>query len=57
MEDNFLSQVICSPSREDELYRDDIRKIKMQLQLNLARDAKNHEKGFYRCVSKRKKVK
>jgi len=28
--------------------RDGIRKVKVQLELNLARDAKNNKKGFYR---------
>ncbi|KFR08823.1 hypothetical protein N306_10297, partial [Opisthocomus hoazin] len=39
------------------LGRDGVRKVKAQLELNLARDAKNNKKGFYRYVSQKKKVK
>jgi len=38
------------------LCRDGVRKAKAQLELNLARDAKNN-KGFYRYVSRKKMVK
>ena len=37
--------------------RDGIRKAKAQLELNLARDVKNHKKGFYRCVGQKRKTK
>ena len=33
------------------LCRDGVRKAKARLELNLARDAKNNKKGFYRYVS------
>ncbi|KFQ81143.1 hypothetical protein N335_03187, partial [Phaethon lepturus] len=36
------------------LCRDGVRKDKVKLELNLARDAKNNKKGFYRYVWKRK---
>ncbi|KAK4829708.1 hypothetical protein QYF61_006083 [Mycteria americana] len=39
------------------LCRDGFRKAKAQLGLNLARDAKNSKKGFYRYVSQKRKVK
>ncbi|KFP48026.1 hypothetical protein N323_07381, partial [Cathartes aura] len=39
------------------LCRDGVRKAKEQLDLNLARDAKNNKKGFYRYVSQKRKVK
>ncbi|PKU47396.1 hypothetical protein llap_2298 [Limosa lapponica baueri] len=39
------------------LCRDGVRKAKVQLELNLARDTKNNEKGFYRYVSEKRKVK
>jgi len=39
------------------LYRDGVRKVKAQLELNLARNAKNNKKGFYRYVSQKSKVK
>ncbi|KAK4825509.1 hypothetical protein QYF61_000022 [Mycteria americana] len=39
------------------LCRDGIRKAKAQLELNLAGDAKNNKKGFYRYVSQKRKVK
>jgi len=38
------------------LCRDGVTKTKAQLELNLTRDAKNN-KGFYRCVSQKRKVK
>ena len=37
--------------------RDGIRKAKLQLELNLAREPKNNEKVFYRTVSQKRKVK
>jgi len=39
------------------LCRDGVRKAKARMELNLARDAKNNKKGFYRYVSQKKKVK
>ncbi|KAK4826550.1 hypothetical protein QYF61_010070 [Mycteria americana] len=39
------------------LKTDGVRKAKAQLELNLARDAKNNKKGFYRYVSQKRKVK
>ncbi|KAK4833041.1 LOW QUALITY PROTEIN: hypothetical protein QYF61_027543 [Mycteria americana] len=39
------------------LCRDGVGKAKAQLELNLARDAKNNKKGFYRYVSQKRKVK
>ncbi|KAK4828079.1 hypothetical protein QYF61_023139 [Mycteria americana] len=39
------------------LCRDAIRKAKAQLELNLARDAKNNKKGFYRYVGQKRKIK
>ena len=39
------------------LCRDWVRRAKVQLELNLARDAKNNKKGFYRYVSQKRKVK
>jgi len=40
-----------------QLCRDGVRKAKKQLELNLARDAKNNKKGFYRSVSQKRRVK
>ncbi|KFQ99133.1 hypothetical protein Y956_03969, partial [Nipponia nippon] len=40
-----------------QLCRDRIRKAKARLELNLARDAKNNKKGFYRYVIQKRKVK
>ncbi|KFQ61696.1 hypothetical protein N334_12538, partial [Pelecanus crispus] len=40
-----------------QLCRDGVRKAKAQLELNLARDVKNNEKGFYRYVYQKRKVK
>jgi len=37
------------------LCRDEVRRAMAQLELNLARDAKNNTKGFYRYVSQKKK--
>ncbi|PKU34063.1 hypothetical protein llap_15633 [Limosa lapponica baueri] len=39
------------------LCRDEVRKSKARLELNLARDAKNNKKGFYRYDNQRRKVK
>ncbi|KAK4825160.1 hypothetical protein QYF61_024549 [Mycteria americana] len=39
------------------LCRDGVRKAKAQLKLNLARDAKNNKKGFYRYINQKRKVK
>jgi len=37
--------------------RDGVRKAKAQLEVNLARCAKDNKKGFYRYVSQKRKVK
>ncbi|KAK4830157.1 hypothetical protein QYF61_008668 [Mycteria americana] len=37
--------------------RDAVRKAEAQLELNLARDAKNNKKGFYGCINQKRKVK
>jgi len=37
--------------------RSGVRKAKVQLELNLTRDAKNNQKGFYRYVRQKRKVK
>lgn len=37
--------------------RDEIRKAKAQLELNLAKVSKNSKKGFYRCVGQKRKMK
>ncbi|KFQ61370.1 hypothetical protein N334_04214, partial [Pelecanus crispus] len=39
------------------LCREGVRKAKVQLELNLARDVKNNKKGFYRYVNQKRKVK
>jgi len=39
------------------LCSDEARRAKAQLELNLARDAKKHKKGFCRYVSQKSKVK
>jgi len=39
------------------LCRDEVRRAKAQLELNLARDAKNNKKGFYRHVNQKRMVK
>ncbi|KFQ53018.1 hypothetical protein N334_04373, partial [Pelecanus crispus] len=39
------------------LCREGVRKAKAQLELILARDAKNNKKGFYRYVNQKRKVK
>lgn len=36
---------------------DGVRMAKVQQDLTLARDTKNNGKGFYRCVSQKRKVK
>ncbi|KAJ7425634.1 hypothetical protein BTVI_02330 [Pitangus sulphuratus] len=40
-----------------QLCRNGARKAKVKLELNLARDAKNNRKGFYRYVNQKRKVK
>ena len=37
--------------------RDEVRRAKVRLELNLARDAKNNKEGFYRYVNQKRKVK
>ena len=37
--------------------RDGVRRAKVRLELNLARDAKNNKKGFYRYVNQKRKAK
>ena len=39
------------------LCRDGVWRARVQLELNVARDAKNNKKGFYRSVSQKRKVK
>jgi len=39
------------------LCRDGVRKAMVRMELNLARDSKNNNKGFYRQVSQKRKVK
>jgi len=39
------------------LCRDGVRKAKVKMELNLARDARNNKRGFYRYVSQKRKVK
>jgi len=39
------------------LCRDGISNAKAQVELNIARDAKNSKKGFYGYVSQKKKIK
>jgi len=39
------------------LCRDEVRRAKAQLELNLASDAKNNKKGFYRYVNQKSQVK
>ncbi|PKU30689.1 rna-directed dna polymerase from mobile element jockey- hypothetical protein [Limosa lapponica baueri] len=43
--------------RAARLCRDEVRKAKVRLELNPARDAKNNKKGFYRYVNQKRKVK
>jgi len=48
-------QVSLDEYRKDALLcTDGVRKAKEQLELNLARDAKNNKKGFYRYVSQKR---
>ena len=37
--------------------RDEVRRAKAWLELNLARDAKNNKKGLHRYVNQKRKVK
>jgi len=37
--------------------KDGVRKARVQLEVNLARDTKNNKKGFYRYISQKRKVK
>jgi len=37
--------------------RDEVRRAKVQLELNLARNAKSSKKGFYRYISQKRKAK
>lgn len=37
------------------MVKDGIRKDKVQIQLNLARDAKNNKKGFYRNIGQKRR--
>ncbi|KFQ53833.1 hypothetical protein N334_03108, partial [Pelecanus crispus] len=37
--------------------RDEVRKAKARMDLNLARDVKNNKKGFYRYINQKRKVK
>ncbi|PKU32580.1 nedd4-binding protein 2-like 2 [Limosa lapponica baueri] len=39
------------------LCRDEVKKAKAQLELNLERDAKNNKKGFYRYINQKRKAK
>jgi len=39
------------------LCRDGVRRARAWLELNLAKDAKNNKKSFYRCVNQKRKVK
>jgi len=39
------------------LCRDEVRRAKAQLELNLARDVEHNKKGFYRYVNQKRKVK
>jgi len=40
-----------------ELCRDEVRRAKVQLELNLARDTKNNKKDLQKHVSQKRKVK
>jgi len=40
-----------------QLFRDEVSRVKVQLELNLARDSKNNKKGFYRYVNQKRKAK
>ncbi|KFZ68978.1 hypothetical protein N338_01487, partial [Podiceps cristatus] len=53
-----LGQVSWEEHRDAaRLRRDGVRMAKARLELNLARDAKNNKKGFYRYVSQKRKIK
>jgi len=39
------------------LCRDGVRKAKAQLELKLAKNAKNNKKGFYRYVNQKSRIK
>ncbi|KFO78572.1 hypothetical protein N303_07682, partial [Cuculus canorus] len=39
-----------------QLCRDEVRKAKVQLELNLAREVKTNKKGFYRYINQKRKV-
>ncbi|KFQ27244.1 hypothetical protein N331_08889, partial [Merops nubicus] len=41
----------------DWLWRDKVRKAKVQLQLNLAKNTKKNKKGFYKYLNQKRKVK
>jgi len=47
----------CKLTGQLWLCRNGVRKAKAQLELNLARDAKNNKKGFYRYFSQKRKIK
>jgi len=38
------------------LFRDRVRKVKAQLELSLARDARKNKEGFYRDLNQKRKV-
>ncbi|KFO70779.1 hypothetical protein N303_15360, partial [Cuculus canorus] len=40
-----------------QLCRDEVRKAKVQLELNLAREVTTNKKGFYRYISRKRKIK
>jgi len=40
-----------------QLCRDEVRKAKVRMELNLARGVKNNKKGFYRYVNQKRKIK
>ena len=39
------------------MYRDGVRRAKVQLELNLAREAENNKKGFCKYVDQKRKIK
>lgn len=45
------------PANTVRLRRDEVRKAKVWLDLNLSRDVKNNNKDFYRYVKQKRKVK
>ncbi|KAK4833075.1 hypothetical protein QYF61_027737 [Mycteria americana] len=55
--DGYPGPTAPSSYTEHDIIWDGVRKVKVQLELNLARDAKNNKKGFYRYVSQKRKVK